>query len=344
MIVEQLSPQSHAAWDAYVEAHPRGNLYHLRAWAEVAARAYGHRAPFLLARDAAGGPIRGALPLFVIASPVSRYLTSAMFGGYGAILADTDEARRALITSAIDRARAERASRLVIKAIDEASCPAGFTREDLGAVAKLSLAGGPDALWKRFRDKTRNAIRKGQKSGLELRAGREELPHFYEVLAHSYHRKGTPIYGDAVMRALMDARSRDTEIVTLRRGAKAISGALVAYHKTTVYVPFCASRAEHFSLNPNNLIYWEIMRRAGDRGMTELDFGRSPVGSSSLAFKLGWGAIEAPEPHFIHALAGAHHHVRADDPWAARAIALWRALPRPLADRLGPWVHGRFFV
>ena len=39
---------------------------------------------------------------------------------------------------------------------------------------------------------------------LELREGRSQLPHFYDVLAQNYHRKGTPIYGDAVMRALLD--------------------------------------------------------------------------------------------------------------------------------------------
>ena len=41
------------------------------------------RAPFLVAREAAGGPIRGVLPLFVVRRPFGAYLTSGMFGAYG---------------------------------------------------------------------------------------------------------------------------------------------------------------------------------------------------------------------------------------------------------------------
>lgn len=344
MIVETLTAKDHAAWDAYVGAHPLGNAYHLRAWGTVAQRAYGHRAPYLVAREHAGGPLQGVLPLLVIASPVSRYLTTAMFGGYGAILASTPRARRALVDGALDLARRERAGHLTIKAIHEPSCPVGFEQRDQGSVATLSLKGGPDALWKRFRNKTRNAVRKAEKSGLELREGLAELPHFYDVLAQNYHRKGTPIYGARVMEELCAALPDTTEVVTLRKDGRAISGALVLFHADTVYVPFCSSRAEHFSLNPNNLIYWEIMQRAARRGMKTLDFGRSPRGSSALAFKLGWGAVETPEPHFVYALGGSSPGVDAEDPWARRAIELWQRLPRPIADRLGPWVHGNFFV
>jgi FemAB-related protein (PEP-CTERM system-associated) len=344
MIVEEITPRAFAEWDAYVEASPRSNCYHRSAWATVAGRAYGQRAPFLAARERAGGPMRGALPLFVIRSPVGCYVTSAMFGAYGAILADGPEARAALLDGAVDLARKAGARHLTLKAIDEPECPPGFVAHRDGAVATLSLAGGEDALWKGFRNKTRNAVRKAQKSEMELRGGPAELPHFYDVLAQNYHRKGTPIYGVAVMRALVDALPDRSDVVTLWKDGQAISGAMVLYHRDVVTVPFASSRAEHFNLNPNNLIYWEIMRRALARGMKTLDFGRSPLGSSSMAFKVGWGATETPQPQLVRALRGEVGHVNPDDPWARRAVRLWQRLPRPVADRLGPWVHGHFFV
>jgi hypothetical protein len=63
-----------------------------------------------------------------------------------------------------------------------------------------------------------------------------------------------------------------------------------------------------------------------------------------MAFKVGWGAVETPQPQFVRALRGEVGHTNPDDPWAQRAIQLWQRLPRPVADRLGPWVHGHFFV
>ena len=88
MIIEELTPSANREWDAYVEAHPDANCYHLRAWKTAAESAYGIEAPFLVARESGGGPVRGVLPLFVIrAGPGSAYLTTGLFGAYGPVLA-----------------------------------------------------------------------------------------------------------------------------------------------------------------------------------------------------------------------------------------------------------------
>jgi FemAB-related protein (PEP-CTERM system-associated) len=343
-VVEKLGAEGQAEWDAYVDAHPRGNLYHRHAWRSVAARAYRLRTPFLVARERPGGALQGVLPLFVVDSLVSRYVTSSLFGGYGAVLADSEEARRALLDEACRVTREARAKHLKVKALDEPATPPGFSCLEQGAVATLSLEGGADALWKRFRDKARNAVRKAQKSGLELRVGARELPHFYDVLAGNYHRKGTPIYGSKVMETLCLELRDKAEVVTLWKDGMVISGALVIYDKSTVYVPFCSSRADAFRLNPNNLIYWEIMRRACGRGMKTLDFGRSPLGSGSMAFKLHWGAITTPQPYFVYTARGEPPALDVDAPAVRRLIQLWQRLPRPVADALGPLVHGHFLA
>jgi len=343
-VVEKLASASGAEWDAYVDAHPRGNLYHRYVWRSVAERAYRMKTPFLVARDRPHGAIRGVLPLFVVGSLGRRYVTTSLFGGYGAIVADSEAARCALLDEACLVTRDVGARHLKIKAIEEPVCPPGLRSFERGAVATLSLEGGEDSLWKRFRDKARNAVRKAQKSGLELRVGPRELPHFYDVLAGNYHRKGTPIYGYAVMESLSVELRDGAEVVTLWQDGTVISGALVIYDKGTVYVPFCSSRADAFRLNPNNLIYWEIMRRACARGMKTLDFGRSPLGSGSLAFKLHWGAHTTPQPYFVYTARGSPPTLDVDAPAVQRLIQLWQRLPRPVADALGPWVHGHFLA
>ncbi len=343
-VVEKIGSGGRGEWDRYVDAHRRGNLYHRYAWRTVAEAAYGMKTPFLVARERAGGAVVGVLPLFVVDSLVSRYVTTSLFGAYGAILADSAGARCALLDEACRVTREVRAKHLKVKAIDEPVAPQGFSAFDLGAVATLSLVGGEDATWKRVRGSARTAIRKAQQHGLELRVGPAELPHFYDVLAGNYHRKGTPIYGYAIMETLARELRDSAEAVTLWKDGKVISGALVIYDKDTVYVPFCSSRADAFRYNPNNLIYWEIMRRACARGMTTLDFGRSPLDSGSMGFKLNWGAVTTPQPYFIYTAKGDPPALDVDDPTVKRLIQLWQRLPRPVADRLGPWVHGHFLV
>ena len=39
----------------------------------------------------------------------------------------------------------------------------------------------------------------------------------------------------------------------------------------------------------NDFMYWEVMRRAADRGCRLFDFGRSKLGTGAFDFKKNWG-------------------------------------------------------
>jgi FemAB-related protein (PEP-CTERM system-associated) len=346
MIIEELRKSDEGAWDGYVDAHPRANCYHLRAWKTAAEEAYGFAAPFLLARDRAGGRVCGVLPLFAAgAAGVGRggYLTTGLFGAYGPVLADDPGTADALVAAAIDRSRARKARFLVVKALG-AEPPAGFEPLDHWVIAKLALAPDPDTVWRRFRDKTRNAIRKGQRSGLEVRVGPRYLEGFYDVLAENMHRKGAPIYGRSLFEELLGALGSRGEIVTLEQDGRTVSGALVIRFGDVVTVPFASSRPSSFHLNPNNLLYWEIISRSCRAGARTLDFGRSLRDSTALSFKLGWGSTTEAQPMFVRALRGAAPRFDVAAPSIRFLTGVWRSLPRNLADALGPAVCRRWLA
>jgi len=344
MLIGELGETEASAWDAYVDGHPRANCYHLRAWKVAAEAAYGIEAPFLVAREHAGGALRGVLPLFVVRSaPGSAYLTTGLFGAYGPVLAD-EEAAQALIAEAVQRARALRARFFVVKALGSQSHPRGFDPVDRWVVARLPLAPDPDLLWRGFRDKMRNAIRKGQRSGLELRTGHAELDGFYDVLAENMHRKGVPIYGRSLFHELVRDLGDRAEIVTLADGTRTVSGALVIRFGGVATVPFASSRPSSFHLNPNNLLYWEIISRACRAGLHTLDFGRSLRDSSALSFKLSWGARTESQPMYVHAVRGAPPRFDVSARSIRFLVGLWRSLPRSFADALGPQICRRWLA
>ena len=345
MVIEELDTGGTRAWDDYVAAHPRANCYHLRAWKTAAEEAYGIEAPFLVARDRADEPVRGVLPLFVVrAGPGQAYLTTGLFGAYGPVLADDEAAREALVAEALRRASAAKARFMVLKALGDEPCASGFESLDRWVVARLALAPDPEIVWRRFRDKTRNAVRKGQRSGLEVRSGERELDGFYDVLAENMHGKGAPIYGRALFHALVRALGERAEVVTLAHGGRTVSGALVIRFGGVATVPFASSRPSSFHLNPNNLLYWEIIARACRAGLHTLDFGRSLRGSSALSFKLGWGAQTEAQPMLVRAVRGAPPRFDVTAPSVRLLVALWRSLPRTLADALGPQVCRRWLA
>jgi FemAB-related protein (PEP-CTERM system-associated) len=344
VLVEELASTSGTEWDDYVESHPGATCYHLREWNLVAERAYRLRAPLLVTRAPAGGPVQGVLPLFVVRNASGGYTTNGLFGAYGAILADSPEAGNALLAEATRITRQERSRYLMLKSLGEEPLAADLDRRDLCVIAKLPLDPSPDVMWKGFRDKMRNSIRKAQKSEMDVRVGADQLSGYYDVLAENMHRKGTPIYGKTIMRELLAALGDRAEIVTLWKDGAVVSGAMVVYHKKVVYVPFASSRPAAFKWNPNNLLYWEIIKRACARGMEVLDFGRSPRSSSALAFKLGWGATVTPQPFYVYTARGAPPKLDVDARGVKRMISLWQRLPRRVADALGPAVCRRFLA
>ena len=48
------------------------------------------------------------------------------------------------------------------------------------------------------------------------------------------------------------------------------------------------------ALAANDFMYWEVMRRACERGCRLFDFGRSKIGTGSYAFKRNWGFEPTP--------------------------------------------------
>jgi FemAB-related protein (PEP-CTERM system-associated) len=341
--IEELSASSAPDWDSYVHSRPEATCYHLLAWQRVASRAYRLATPFLIARGSRTGRVRGVLPLFVVENILGGYLTTGLFGAYGPVLADSNEVRRRLLDHALAQMRARRLSYFVHKSVGDEALPTVLRRHDPCVVAVLPLA-SPDVMWKGFRSEIRNRIRKAERSGMELRTGFQELPSFYDVLAESMHRKGTPIYGFGVMRELVAAQEERAEVLTLWKEGAAVCGALVLYHNDTVLVPFVSARASSFQLCPNNLIYWKVIQRGWARGMRRLDFGRSFRSSSNLDFKQRWGAETIAQPFYVYSADGRQPHLDTGDRAVRALITLWKSVPLPVANALGPSLCRSFLV
>jgi FemAB-related protein (PEP-CTERM system-associated) len=345
MIIEELDPAAAQEWDAYVTAKADANCYHLHGWRAVGERGYGLRAPFLAARTRLRGELLGVLPLFFVGGALSRgYATTGLFGAYGRVLSESEQIGRALIDEASFRAARAGLGSLRCKALGEEPCAKGFTELPHWVVATLPLPKSAAEAWEGLRGKVRNCIRKAQRFGFEVREGRGEVDGFYDVLAENMHRKGTPIYGLPMMRALVDAFGPAANVITLLHEGRTVSGAILLTFNGAVTVPFASSRPGSFHMNPNNLLYWEIISRACAAGLHTLDFGRSVRDSTPLAFKLGWGAVTTPQPLLVRTLRGKAPRMDGESPVVRGLVALWQRLPRQLADLLGPWVCQRYLA
>jgi serine/alanine adding enzyme len=325
------------AWDAYVEDHPRANLYHLSAWKTVGERAYRLKTPFLVTRDRPGGEIRGVLPLFRVPRPFSSYLTTGLFGAYGHVLADDDRHGLALLREACRRVDAGEVDFLHVKALGALPPGTPLARGDHWVTALLDLEPRVDALFGRLSRNMRWSVRHAERAGLTVARGVCQLDAFYDVLSENMLRKGSPIYGRAFFHELARALGPRADVITLQHEGRTVSGALVASFKGVVYVPFASSRPAVFPLRANNLLFWEIAKHGVETGHHTLDFGSSLRDSSGLEFKRGWHPRIEPIGSYVHARGGVTPALLPTNSFVARnTVRLWSRLTPRVAEALGP--------
>ncbi|MFM7403217.1 MAG: GNAT family N-acetyltransferase, partial [Erythrobacter sp.] len=189
--------------------------------------------------------------------------------------------------------------------------------------------------------KARAEVRKGLGFGHRVTIGQSktDLAAHYACYSESVRNLGTPVFPRALFTAMLAAFPGSSDILTVWQGDTPIASVLNFYHRGAV-MPFWgggvfAARAAR----GNELMYYELMCHARRQGMARFDFGRSKTGSGPFAFKKNWGFDPVPLTYGTWSAPG--HLARNIDPTDAsysRKIELWKKLPLPAANLLGPWI------
>ena len=85
-------------------------------------------------------------------------------------------------------------------------------------------------------------------------------------------------------------------------------------------------------------LYWSFMYEMIRRGMHQFNFGRCTPGSGTHRFKQQWGGKDLPLPWCESASGSRAATPSPGDAKFAWGPRLWRFLPLPVANRLGPRV------
>lgn len=343
MRVERL-PEPGAEWDEFVESMPGATLAHAAGWAAVMREGYRLEPVFLGARGE-GGTLRGVLPLVRFHTLGGRReLVSMPFLDTGGILALDEEAEVALREAALAEARGWGARAVELRQWEPLRTgprplPAG--RVDL----VLALPASEEALWKGLSAKVRNQTRKASREGLTL--AQEDavglVERFYAPFRVNMRDLGSPVHALGFYRAMARVFGPRVRFVVVLDAARPVGGLVAIQYAGRVTVPWASTLRAERARCPNNLLYWEALRWAVAVGARAFDFGRSPPGSGTHRFKLGWGASEWPLAWLRLDPAGCLLPEGAGGSGGAlrRLSELWSRLPVPLASALGPRLRRR---
>ncbi|MFZ5574113.1 MAG: FemAB family XrtA/PEP-CTERM system-associated protein [Pseudomonadota bacterium] len=333
--VRRLEPDDRGRWDDYVNAHPDATFFHRAGWQRVIGEAFGHRTHFLLAER--GGEIVGVLPLAEIKSRLFGHsLGSLPFCAYGGILADHDAAYRAL-----DGAAQALAQDLGVGALEyrnQSPQHAHWPTKDLYVTFKKAIEPEIEANLNAIPRKQRAMVRKGIKAGLvgEIDSGTR---HFFDAYSESVHRLGTPVFSRRYFELLKDEFGDDCEILTITQNGTLIASVLSFYFRDEVLPYYGGGVAAARAVAGNDFMYWDLMRRACERGLKVFDFGRSKRGTGAFDFKKNWGFEPTPLYYEYFLVADdAVPEINPLNPKYRLFIEAWKRMPRGLANVIGPHI------
>ena len=127
-------------------------------------------------------------------------------------------------------------------------------------------------------------VRKGIKAGLQS-AIDDDVERFFSAYSASVHRLGTPVFSKRYFRILKQVFGADCEILTVTRDGQLVASVLSFYFRDEVLPYYGGGTAAARELAGNDFMYWEVMRRACERGIRVFDYGRSKRGTGSFDFK-----------------------------------------------------------
>ncbi len=335
--IRPLDDAAAPAWDAFVRAEPSATFFHLSAWARVIGTSFGHATPYAMAEQ--DGAVVGVLPLARMRTFLfGDVLASTPFCVYGGPVG-TPEAVAALTLHAIALQKKFGAPALEfrrIASVDEGflgRAPLYFTfRKPIkitGDVTKDQEANIPR--------KQRAEVRKGFKKGLSS-VSNSDVGTLHRVYAESVRNLGSPVFPRKYFQALVDAFPAEHDVTTVLHEGNAVASVLNFHFRQEVLPYYGGGTFAARGLAANEVMYFEVMRRAGtERGAQKFDFGRSKLGTGAFAFKKNFG-FEPEELHYCYRLADGAKipENNPNNPKYRAFIALWKKLPLPVANLLGP--------
>lgn len=326
-------------WDEFVINSKATNFCHLSTWLDIMKESFGHDAIYLYARR--GEKIVGILPMIQIKNIFfGNFMSSLPFLDYGGVCARQRIVQNSLVNQAINLAQQKGVNYLELKHTERLKLGLSVSTSKVSMI--LTLPENSSILWQRFSAKVRNQIRKAQKKGLIARfGGAEMVDDFYSIFPINMRNLGTPVYSKKFFRNIFLHIPVETKLCTVYYNNQPISSSMILAFKNKIHVPWASSTRKHIKLAPNMLLYWTILAYASDNGYNEFDFGRCTPGSGTFRFKNQWGS--AQKQLYLHYWSSDDKRISINSQKTKLkyAINIWKRLPLPIANTLGPFISKR---
>ncbi|MDP4160405.1 MAG: GNAT family N-acetyltransferase [Bacillota bacterium] len=296
----KLQPIEREAWQDYLKETTQGSLFHRWEWQDIIETGFGFRVNRLGLFDDQG-VLKGLLPLIERKMSLLKLAGSPLSGAATPHSGPLGDVSLNEVLEALEKYAAEQhvdylelsLPEVLEKDVLEEN---GYTVEEL-ITLDLPISADEASLWSGLEVRCRNAVRKAEKSGVEIvepQTLEEWLEPYYELSCGVYRRQEMePPFSKEYFTALWQNlySSGDLVVLLARYQGKTIAGGIFPRDRNVGYYLDGVSDREYNKVVPNNLVQWEYLKRAQAIGIQLYDMVGANI-PSIAKFKKSFGSTE----------------------------------------------------
>ncbi len=281
--VRCLNPIERPGWDALLASHPRSTFFQSSAWAKVLCETYNCEPVWFTVSE--GERLHALMPVTEI--------NSRLTGRRGVALPFTDACeplgpdsflRESLLPKVLDHGRERRWKYFECRGgrgfFGTAPAFQSFLEHE------LDLFEDQRYLFSRLESANRRAIRKAEKSGVQIEISQslEALRRYYRLHCQTRKKHGLPPQSFSFFLNIYNhILSHNKGIVVLaRHGDNFIAGAVYFHFGAQAIYKFGASDERFQDFRGNNLVMWEAIKWHVRKRFKTLNFGRTSMAGEGL--------------------------------------------------------------
>ncbi len=294
--IRTFDPAVDQGWDALSSSHPNGSVFHSIGWARALCASYGHTPHFLAAMK--GNRPGALLPIFEVNTLLKgRRGISLPFSDEGGLLCFDGNDGSEVLECALELGRQRRWKYLEVRGKIQSRLDAPAWDRFVGH--EIPLTGGEGAIFSRFENSVRRAIRKAEKSNVTVRVLKtpEAMKTYHALHCETRRKHGVPPQAFPFFNNILEhvIKPGGGFLVVAEHESKVVAaGVFLHYGRNGIY-KFGASATSGLHLRGNDLVMWEAIKTCRSLGCEVFSMGRTATENWGLRrFKCGFGAEERP--------------------------------------------------
>lgn len=308
-------------------------------WAKIVENIYGYKT--YPSRVKENNSLIAFSALTHIKHPIfGSYLTSAPYSSYGGVWAKDERGSRALSHAAEELTRELKAEHAILRFRGDAGqIPDAWKASGLYRTYRLNLS-AESATLENFSSNHRSHIRRSLKKGFTIKFGGVDiLDETYLGLSRSMRELGSPYHAKKYLVEMTQQLGADVEFAVVYLNESIVGAGVFIFQGDEVINLHANILREYRSLYAGEFFYWSLIERYKAKGSKIFDLGRSLIGSGNEIFKTKWEPSVTPLNYWYYLPKQDEiPELNQKSPKFQIAIAIWKRLPQPIVNKLGPFL------